>query len=828
MRRSVTLDRLSIAGDAAQALAPAGLTSGQAEARRSRFGRNDIVGDPPGGWPDLLRDTLRDPMLWFLLVTGALFALIGDIGEATVLLVAMVPIFGMDAYLHRRTQASTEGLSGRLATRATALRDGEQRRVPATDLVPGDLVLIAAGESFPADGVLVAADGAKCDESSLSGEAHPVHKQAVGPLPAGRAEIVIDTACWGLAGTRLLTGSAMSRIAFTGGETLYGEIVRSAQAGSHARTPLQQAVTHLVSVLLIGAIIVCLLLAATRLQQGFGLLDATISALTLGVAALPEEFPVVLTFFLGVGVYRLARRRALVRRAVTVENIGRVTCICADKTGTLTLGELRLAHLYPAPGIAEADLLRLAAAASRRETGDPLDLAIFAYCETAGVATANDAVATFPFTEDRRRETRIVAAGQGRLLAATKGAPETVLAMTSLDPAARDAWKDRVDALAAGGHKVIACARRELDQASWAGGEPDRGFQFAGLLACEDPLREGAAAAVAGARAAGIKVVVVTGDHRATAAAVATELALGGEAPPRVLAGDEVEARLAAEGPAFLQQIDVIARAGPAQKLALVQAFQAAGEVVAVTGDGVNDVPALQAADVGIAMGERATRSAREVASIVLLDDNIRTIVGAIAEGRQLFANLQLSFAYLLMIHIPLVATAAIIPLAGYPLLYLPIHIVWLELIIHPTALLVFQELPAGGRLDAVRRSAALRFFSRGQWVVIAVTGCLIALVLMFGYERSIGVGRDVPHARAMALVVLVVAGAVLTAALSGLRTRAAILVVAASLGSAVLLVQVPPLARLVHLAPLHVDDWLLAVGGGLLAGIPVLGFRRR
>jgi Ca2+-transporting ATPase len=265
----------------------------------------------------------------------------------------------------------------------------------------------------------------------------------------------------------------------------------------------------------------------------------------------------------------------------------------------------------------------------------------------------------------------------------------------------------------------------------------------------------------------------------------------------------------------------VIARAVPAQKLRLVQALQADGQIVAVTGDGVNDVPALQAADIGIAMGERGTRSAREVGAIVLLDDNFRTIVTAIREGQQLFRNLRSSFAYLLMIHIPLVATATLIPLAGYPLLYLPIHIVWLELIIHPTALLAFQELNTNARLNSVReRERAGQFFNTQQWIVVVAVGAALTLVVLFGYERSVGVEPNVEHARAMALVTLVIASASLTATLSRLRTLAARTIAAASLASAVIVVQAPLLADLLHVEPLHLDDWAVAAAGGLVPSI--------
>jgi Ca2+-transporting ATPase len=316
-----------------------------------------------------------------------------------------------------------------------------------------------------------------------------------------------------------------------------------------------------------------------------------------------------------------------------------------------------------------------------------------------------------------------------------------------------------------------------------------------------------------------IQVIMVTGDHRATASAVAREVGLGG-ADPLVLDADQMQERLAQGDSGFLREVSVIARAVPTQKLDLVRALQANGEIVAVTGDGVNDVPALQAADIGIAMGERGTRSAREVAAIVLLDDNFRSIVRAIAEGRQLFRNLQLSFQYLLMIHLPLVVTAALIPLAGYPLLYLPVHVVWLELIIHPTALLVFQDLPSDHRLAPATRGVRLRFFTRIEWLTIAGVATLVTVGVTVTYLRSLGAGYDTEHARAMALVLLTVTSSAITAYLSRLRSHAARIMVVSTIALSVVLVQTPALATLLHLKPLHRDDWLMALGGGLLAAL--------
>ena len=783
-----------------------GLTAAEVEERRPRYGENDILGEATSGWGRILRDTVQDPMVWFLAATALLFAWLGDFAEAAVLAFALVPIMGMDAYLHRRTQATTEGLAGRLAAMARVVRDGTIRDIPSVELVPGDLVIVGEGETIPADGLFVGGLNLQADESTLTGEAMPVRKRVFGDT-LGEGEISVDNAYWGSAGTRLLTGEARQRVVLTGEDTLYGEIVRSAREGQHERTPLQSAITALVSLLVVIAVLICVALAATRYYQGFGLLDAFLSAVTLAVAAMPEEFPVAFTFFLGVGVYRLARRQALVRRAVVVENIGRVTAICSDKTGTITEGKLTLAHLLPASGISDAELRRLAALASRSGSGDPIDVAVL-----EGMTGSEDLiVATFPFTEDRRRETRIIKNGDA-FVAAVKGAPETIIAMSNLSPEQSGVWLAKTEQLGADGHKVLACARKNLHD--WSDNEPDRDFEFLGLLAFEDPVRPGVREAVAKAQGAGIKVIMVTGDHVTTASAVAREIGLGGDSP-RIIEGPELKAA-AAQG---LNRFDVVARAIPSQKLDLVRALRAYGEIVAVTGDGVNDVPALQGADIGIAMGERGTRTAREVASIVLLDDNFRTIVRAIAEGRQLFRNLKLSFAYLLMIHMPLVATAALIPFAGFPLLYLPMHVVWLELIIHPTALLVFQDLPESDRLDPVQRNHKLRFFDWREWTLIGLIGTLVIVLIVVGYTRSLGADSNVEHARTMALVSLIVASATMTAGLTRFGSRSSIIAVLATIGSALLLVQVSLFARLLHLSPLHVDDWLIASLGGLLVG---------
>ncbi|MBJ6980886.1 HAD-IC family P-type ATPase [Luteimonas sp. MC1572] len=800
-----------------------GLSTEQVTGRRRRFGDNDVTGATPRRWWTAAAASARDPMLWFLLVVSLLFLALGDRAEALVLLLAIVPLLGMDAWLHRRTQASTEGLASRLAAEARVLRDDSWQVLPARELVPGDVVEVAAGDWIPADGLVLSGGDPQFDESSLTGESLPVRKRAfevAGALPDS-----VDASHWAHAGTRLLTGSARLWVVHTGALTRYGEIVRLARAGGQARTPLQQSVTRLVRALLFAALLLCLVLAAVRLAHGHGLVDALISALTLAVAALPEEFPVVFTLFLGVGVYRLAQRQALVRRAVAVENIGRVSVICSDKTGTLTEGELRLVETVPVDGMDATGLLALAARASGGANHDPMDRAIR---EAAPPPPEHqERVATFPFTEERRRETTLLRdSGSDGLVAVVKGAPETVLAMCTVGPGSLGAWRERLDALAGRGCKVIACAHRALPAHHAPALEPDSGYAMAGLLAFGDPVREGVRESVQACLAAGIRVIMVTGDHPLTAGAIAGEIGIGGGAPVVLSLEGRQGTPVDAEE---LAGADVIARAAPAQKLQLVQALQARGHTVAVTGDGVNDVPALQAADIGIAMGERGTRSAREAAAIVLLDDNFRTLVNAIAEGRQLFSNLQRGFAYLILVHLPLVLSAALVPLLGFPLLYLPIHIVWLELLIHPTAMLAFQ-LRSDARLEGRPPAAGrVRFFSQRAWWALGLAGAAATAAVLAGYRigsLSGSAGDPAADGRSLALAVLILCSVAFLVVLTGLRGTMPRVIAAAGVAS-VALIQVPALSGLLEVRPLGATGLATAIALAGVVALAALPLRR-
>lgn len=785
-----------------------GLSSAEIDAQRTRYGANDIV--EVAGHPllDLLIDTIKDPMIWFLVGIGTIFLVTGEISEAITLFVAILPLLLMDAVLHWRTQSSTASLKGQLSSAVKVIRNSKEIEIDSREIVPGDVVVLKSGLLLPADGVFEAAKDIQVDESVLTGESLPIAKKALSVHPltfVSEQELKIPPHALGYAGTRVLTGEGSLRVLFTGSRTSYGEIVQSVARMPHERTPLQKSISRLVQFLIFVAVGFCLILAGIRVYQGHGWLDALLSAATLAVAAIPEEFPVVFTFFLGVGIFRLAKKRALVRKAVSVENIGRVTQICTDKTGTITVGSLKLTHIDVFEGITEEMVLRSALVASSADA-DPVDIAIHEFADQRNLGNPV-ILQTIPFTEDRKRETGVTALSNERSLVCVKGAPEFILMLSELSSDERAVWRKRISSWAKEGHKVIGCAQVEVPS-STSYQEPQSGLKFLGLLAFEDPARPEVAEAMFYCHENGIRVLMITGDHPDTAAAIAIDSGLAES--PQVVSAEEnpekFEEDWLTNNPDFLKNVSVVARCTPLQKLRIVTALKRAGELVAVTGDGVNDVPALKAADIGIAMGERGTRSAKEVSSIILGDDNFRTIVNAIREGRQLFKNLQMSFEYLLLIHIPLVLTAAVIPLGDYPLVFLPIHIVWLELIIHPTALLSFQS-PA--KSDQIYAGNKKTFFSKVEIALISIMGLSLAIGLGWSFLSGIGEGADPSHARAKAMALLTFWSAGVGVYLTRFRSSIANFIAVVTVLSSILLIQISPSLLFLNLSPLHLSDWL-------------------
>lgn len=783
-----------------------------------KFGHNAIIEKQQHPIFEILYDTFKDPMIWLLLLIGFIFFILGEYNESISLFVAIIPLIFMDAYLHKRTQVSIESLKGQLTTHAKVFRNGKITVINSSDIVPGDIVMIESGTYLPADGVFEEAESLQMDESTLTGESLPVQKkkfnESIDHLITSSPKLIL-TDYLGFAGTRSLRGSGKLRVLETGIRTVYGEILQSVNSVKYEKTSLQNEVTKIVKILSVGAALLCLFLAIVRILQGKGILDAFLSAATLAVAAIPEEFPVVLTFYLGVGVYRLAKKKALVRRAVIVENIGRVSCICSDKTGTITLGQLKLKKIISEKKILEKEVWEASYWASDPSGNDPMDQAIVEYCDFKEV-TKGIRELIFPFEEKRKRESSFVRIENG-IICFSKGSPETILNISNMTNLDRNQWIERINEIASHGHKIIACARKDILLDSFFSKiEPKDGFQFLGILIFEDPPRQEVKDAIKYCKENSIKVMMLTGDHSETSKFIAQAVGIG-DNDPKVMSAEKnpeyFEEQWLHHNPHFLKNLDVISRCTPMQKFNIVKSLKREFQVVAVTGDGVNDVPALKIASVGISMGMRGTQSAKEASSIILADDNFSTIVHAIKEGRQLFYNLANSFEYLFLIHIPFVLTAALIPLIGGPLLYLPIHVIWFELIIHPTALFSFQQEITSKTND---RKGKRIFLSKEELLTTIIIGILVALSILVSYKRSMTHIDSVRHARSMVIAITAFWNIGIVYALTGFQIWNSRIISFLTLLSTVLFIQVDIFSTYFHMIKLGLRDWFFVLFVGL------------
>ncbi|HET7465301.1 MAG TPA: cation-transporting P-type ATPase [Candidatus Dormibacteraeota bacterium] len=799
-------------------IAEPGLTSDQAAALLAEWGPNQLVpAAERHGWIDVLWRTVRDPMVLLLLVASVVYLATGDLVDAIVSAVALVPIAAVGLVLEGRSQRALDRLRALTAPTATVLRDGEYRQVPAAEIVPGDVISLREGDVVPADARLVDGANVACDESSLTGESMPVEK-------AGRDAQV-------LAGTKVVAGQGVFVVTSTGGRTEYGRVGRLVAELRQAPTPLERLVRRFTSGLLVIALAFCFLVAVAELARGRGLAAALIAGVSLAIAAVPEEFPMVYTLYLALGAWRLARRNALVRRLGGVEGLGAASVICSDKTGTLTTGSPAVAVLVPisqdATHVDEQGLLQAVFLAAETAPFDPLDVAVHEIARERGIQVGTRTILRDYGFDAKARYMSHVWSSDGGFEVAAKGALEGILDRSHV-PAATRAEAEAANArLARDGMRVLAVAHGHMARLGRSRHDDEEHLRFVGLVAFADPLRPGVREAIAECRDAGIRVIMITGDHPATARALAAALQMPGS--DQVATGADIEA------PDRLMDVaskaNVFARVRPEQKYILVRELKRQGSIVAMTGDGINDAPALREADIGVAMGKRGTEVAREAATLVLLDDNFSTIVAAVREGRRIFTNLRKAFAYLVAFHLPLLLTAFVIPLLGEPLLLLPVHLVLLELFIHPVVSLVFEDAPAPPWLmRQPPRSAREFLLGRAELLRSTAQGAVLSIAVIALYVWRLSAGSSIDEARATAFVTLVL-GQILLLVIERTRPktvwagladfgRTSAVVVVSALALVILMVYMPFAAEILKLTPLSEADWAYAVAISVLATI--------
>ena len=794
-----------------------GLTSAQAAALLLEYGPNQLVpaADRHGTF-DLLWRSLRDPMVMLLVVAAAVYLLTRDFVDAAVTAIAIIPIAAVGLVLERRSQNALDRLRSLTAPTARVRRDGEFASIPATDIVPGDVIAVHEGDVVPADATLFEGSNVVTDEAALTGESMPVEKSPEA-----------DTSL--LAGTTLVAGRGTALVVSTGIGTEYGRVGKLVAEVKQPPTPLERLVRRFTSRLLVVAIVFCLVVALVELARGRGLAAAVIAGVSLAIAAVPEEFPMVYTLYLALGAWRLARSKALVRRLSGVEGLGAASVICTDKTGTLTTGRPTVAVLQPlghgTEGGGEADLLRAALLAAEANPFDPLDIAVVEAARQRGIDHGAATIVRDYGFDPRARYMAHVWSSGGSYEIAAKGALEGILARSRVTAQTR-ATAESINAdLAHRGMRVLAVAHGHLARLGAGRHEDEEHLRFCGLIAFADPLRPGVREAITECRNAGIRVIMITGDHPATARSLAAALEMS--ADDVVATGADIEAggeRLEATA----ARADVFARVRPEQKYALVRELKRQGAIVAMTGDGINDAPALREADIGVAMGQRGTEVARESATMVLLDDNFATIVAAIREGRRIFNNLRKAFAYLIAFHLPLLVGAFLVPLLGAPLLLLPVHLVLLELFVHPVVSLVFEDAPAPASLmREPPRSPTQFLLGRRDLARVVVQGAVLAAAVIALYFWRLSVD-SADQARAVAFVALVV-GQIMLLVVE--RTRPRTLwtgfgdfgkvsygVLALAVVTLVAAVYIPPVAEVLKLMPLSLPEWAMVVAVGAAA----------
>jgi P-type Ca2+ transporter type 2C len=757
-----------------------GLSVTEAQALLKEHGSNTLRTANSRGLVTIALGTLREPMFIFLLVAASLYLVVGDIGEGLFLLGGAAVSVGLVVFQDARSERALAALRELAEPFADVIRDGSQQRVPARDLVPGDIIVVMEGERISADAVFRKGDVLTVDESALTGESVPVIKQP-GPWHANEASDDLaenDNALF--AGTMLLAGQGLAQVTQTGPRTRIGAI-GSALSGEMERTPLQETTGRLALLLSVIAFVFCLLVAAAYGFVRGDWVAGGLAGLTVAIALLPEEFPMVLAVFLAIGSWRLARHQVLVRRAAVVETLGAVTMLCVDKTGTLTENRMKVGAVWANSldlgtdmDSAAGEVTRVALLASAVHPVDPMDRAVYEALADRAASTlassGNEPVSSFPLRPDRLAVIQLWQTEAGAVWAA-KGAPEAILRLCRTTPAEKQIVDRALASMAASGLRVLGVAK--AGDATKAIIEPEEApFEFVGLIGFLDPLRTDVPAALAEARAAGIDVSMITGDYPATALEIARQAGL--DVAGGVLTGAEIASLSAEELSKRLTTVRIFARVNPDQKLALVEAFKACGEVVAMTGDGINDAPALERAHIGIAMGKRGTDVAREAADLVLLDDSFPAIVGGVRLGRRIFANLRKALTYVMAIHVPIAGVALLPILFGMPPLLYPMHVVMLELIIDPVCSLVFESEPSDrSAMRRPPRSIKEPLFGRPQIILAAIQGAVLLAAVLAIYVWSLSIELPEDQARAAGFMVLVIGNLVLALAdASGTATR--------------------------------------------------------
>jgi Ca2+-transporting ATPase len=830
----------------------AGLSEAAAAQRLRMEGYNELPVGQKRSVLSIAIEVVCEPMFLLLVACGLIYLILGDIREALMLLSFVIVVMVITFYQEQRSERALEALRDLSSPRAMVVRDGKQRRIPGREVARDDVLVLAEGDRVPADAALISCINLTVDESILTGESMPVRKTACSgdltmPRPGG------DHTPFVYSGTLVVQGQGIAVVRATGALTEFGRIGKSLQSLEQEETLLQKETRQLVRKIALAGLFICVLVVVIYGLSRGSWLNGFLAGITLAMATLPEEFPVVLTIFLAIGAWRISKKQVLTRRVPAIETLGACTVLCVDKTGTLTLNAMSVQKIFAGQDFYDLgsiyasspehacrsfpedfhELIEFGILASKKDPFDPMEKAL----KQLGVHTLSNTehlhddwglVQEYPLSERLLALSHVWKSPDGRnVVIACKGAPEAIADLCHFSEEENRGLAGRINDLAHNGLRVIGVAKAEFTAASLPGEQHDFPFRFLGLIGLADPVRPHVQGAIRECYDAGVRVVMITGDYAGTAQNIAQQIGL---APcDMVLTGQELDALGDEELKMRIRDVNIFARVVPEQKLRIVNALKHAGEIVAMTGDGVNDAPALKAAHIGIAMGGRGTDVAREASSLVLLDDDFTSIVGAIRMGRRIFDNIRKAMAFIFAVHVPIVGLSLLPVLFGWPLILLPMHIVFLELIIDPACSIVFEaENEEKDIMNRRPRNPKEPLFSMKTIGLSILQGLSVLVIVLAVFAISMKRGQGELDARALTVTTLIIANlGLIFVNRSWSRTFFSTLsapnpalwwVTAGTAAGLICILYIPFLRNLFHFAFLHPVDVVICLAAGLLS----------
>lgn len=816
----------------------AGLTTAEVKRLQEVYGKNELISQKKTSFLKKVIHIISEPMFLLLIVAAIIYFILGEPRDGAIMLIFVIGIISIDVIQEWKTDKTLNALKDLSAPHVTVIRDGAEQIIASADLVPGDLMMIFEGVKIPADGVVIKCSDLCVDESSLTGEAEGVWKTNT-ENGEGKSDYWRKDYCY--AGTLVTQGTATVLVDKIGSTTEYGKIGANVAIAPEEDTPLQKQTGSLVKLCAgIAAVLFALVSIFTYINIpdhlfGDRIIESILSGVTLAMAMIPEEFPVILTVFLSMGAWRLAKKNSLVRKLPSVETLGAVSVLCVDKTGTITMNQMTVQDTWALNGDTNT-LCETMGLGCETDAYDPMEKAMLSHCDNLGITKEHlfdgNLITEYAFTNELKMMGHVWRRN-GEIIIAAKGSPERILTVCSMSEKDNELTEQKITEMSKEGLRVIAVATQKLQSESQIPSSiTECSLTLLGLIGLADPPRESVKADIAICTKAGIRVVMITGDNGITASSIAKKIGMPNS--DHIITGDMLNEMSDEELREKVKDVSIFSRVIPEHKMRIVKAFKENGEIVAMTGDGVNDAPALKYADIGIAMGKRGSEVSREAADLILMDDNFTTIVETVKDGRRIYDNIRKAVGYVFTIHIPIAFASLLAPLLGIApasLFLLPLHVVLLELIIDPTCSIVLERQPSERDImhrkprDPKEKLLNAKILSKSilQGIVIFAASFGTYLIVLEGSSDN------APVARAMGLAIIMFANLFLVqvnssdhdfAVQSITRLAKDKVMWAVNIGTvvALLLILYTPLCGFLKLTPLSMGQFFAAVGIGAVA----------